>query len=88
MESWLWSNQAALAPETVKAAAGRILDVKDFDGEYAKQLPEIRRDIADGGALRIGSTPTLFINGVRIEQLMPPQFFEMAIQIELNKAGK
>ena len=88
MESWLWSNQAALAPETVKAAAGRILDVKDFDGEYAKQLPEIRRDIADGGALRIGSTPTLFINGVRIEQLMPPQYFEMAIQIELNKAGK
>jgi uncharacterized membrane protein/protein-disulfide isomerase len=88
MESWLWSNQAALTPASVKAAAVKILGVKDFEGEYAKQLPEIRRDIADGGALRIGSTPTLFINGVRIEQLMPPQFFEMAIQIELNKAGK
>ena len=87
MESWLWSNQAAMTPASVRAAAERILGVKDFASEYAKQLPEIRRDIADGGALRISSTPTLFINGVRIEQLMPPQYFEMAIQIELNKAG-
>ena len=87
MESWLWSNMTA-TPGAVKAAAEKILGVKDFDGEYAKKLPDIRRDIADGGALRIGSTPTLFINGVRIEQMMPPQYFEMAIQIELNKAGK
>jgi hypothetical protein len=46
MESWLWSNQAVMSPATVKEAAERILGVKDFDGEYAKKLPDIRRDIA------------------------------------------
>ncbi len=85
MENWLWANQAALSPVTVKAAAERILGTKDFEGDYAKKVADIRRDIADGGALRIQSTPTLFINGVRIEALMPPQYFELAIQIELGK---
>jgi protein-disulfide isomerase len=88
METWLYGNQPTMSPATVKSAAERILGIKDFAGEYAKKLPDIRRDVADGGALRIQGTPTLFINGVRIEQPMPAQFFEMAIQIELNKAGK
>ncbi len=88
METWLWGNQPTMSPATVKAAAERILGVKDFEGEYAKKVADIRRDVADGGALRIKSTPTLFINGVRIEALMPAQYFELAIQLELNKAGK
>jgi hypothetical protein len=29
----------------------------------------------------------MFINGVRVEQLMPPAYFELAIQLELNKAA-
>jgi len=88
METWLYGNQPTMSPATIKSAVERILGIKDFDGEYAKKLADIRRDVADGGALRIQGTPTLFINGVRIEQPMPPQYFEMAIQIELNKAGK
>ena len=88
METWLWANQSTMSPATVKAAAETILGVRDFDGEYAKKVADIRRDIADGGALMIKSTPTLFINGVRIEALMPAQYFELAIQLELNKVGK
>lgn len=87
METWLYGNQATMNPATVKAAAERILGVKDFEKEYNAKLPDIRRDVADGGALSIRSTPTLFINGVRIEALMPPAYFELAIQLELNKAG-
>jgi uncharacterized membrane protein/protein-disulfide isomerase len=87
MEAWLFANQGPPPPngEAVKEAASRILGITDFDRQYALKLPDIRRDIADGGALAIRSTPTLFINGVRIEQLMPPQYFELAIQLELNK---
>jgi len=90
MESWLFANQGPppATAEAVKAAAERILGITDFDRRYGQKLPDIRRDVADGGALSIKSTPTLFINGVRIEQLMPPQYFELAIQLELNKAGK
>ena len=87
MEAWLFANQGPPPPngDAVKAAASKILGITDFDRAYAEKLPDIRRDVADGGALAIRSTPTLFINGVRIEQLMPPQYFELAIQLELNK---
>lgn len=88
MEDWLYNNQATLTTASVSAAAERILGIKDFQTAYNQKVPEIRRDIADGGALSIKSTPTLFINGVRIEALMPPQYFELAIQLELNKAAK
>lgn len=89
MEDWIWANQQTLTRASVKAAAERILGVDDFDRRYDQKLPDIRKDIADGGALSIRSTPTLFINGVRVEQILPPAYFEQAIQIELNKpAGK
>jgi len=87
METWLYANQPMMSPLTVREAAQKILGVADFDKEYAAKLPDIKRDIADGGALAIKSTPTLFINGVRIEALMPGPYFEMAIELELKKAG-
>jgi uncharacterized membrane protein/protein-disulfide isomerase len=89
MEAWLFEqNLQTLSPETVRAGAQKILGVTDFDRQYTQRMPEIRRDVADGGALQIKSTPTLFINGVRIEVLMPPTYFEMAINLELKKAGQ
>jgi protein-disulfide isomerase len=66
MEEWLYSNQLTMAPDTVKAAAQRILGFTDFDQRYVAKLPDIRKDVADGAALRINGTPTLFINGVRV----------------------
>jgi hypothetical protein len=78
-----------LTRASVKSAAERIFGITDFDRQYELKLPDIRKDIADGGALSIKSTPTLFINGVRVEQILPPAYFEQAIQLELNKsAGK
>jgi protein-disulfide isomerase len=87
MQDWLYANQPTMTPQTVQAAAERILGVKDFAAEYARKLPDIRKDAADGAALHIQTTPTLFINGVRIEQIMPAQYFELAIQLEMKKAS-
>jgi protein-disulfide isomerase len=84
MADWLFANQGT-TPAGVRAAAQRLLGVTDFDAEYAKQLPDIRRDIADGGVLQVQSTPTFFINGVRFNQLIPPEYFELAIQLEMSK---
>ena len=87
MVAWLYANQGT-TPAAVRDAAVRILGVKDFDKEYALKLPEIRRDIADGGVLRINSTPTFFINGVRIpDGVIPPDYFELAINLELKRVG-
>jgi protein-disulfide isomerase/uncharacterized membrane protein len=88
MTDWLFAHlNPPATPEQVKAAAKQILGVTDFDRGYAEKLPAIQKDVADGGALSINSTPTLFINGVRIDkQVMPAAYFERAIQLELNKA--
>jgi protein-disulfide isomerase len=50
-------------------------------------LPGIRQDVSDGVALRIGSTPTYFVNGVRLAGNLQPQYFKLAIEHELKKAG-
>ena len=64
-----------------------MLGVTDFDREYAAKLSAIRADVADGGVLNIDGTPTYFINGVRLPGGMRPEYFEMAIEIEIKKAG-
>ncbi len=89
MEDLALRQSGDVDPATVQAAAERILGVKDFDDRLRAKLPDIRQDVADGGALQIVSTPTLFINGVRIDgqQMMPAEYFELAIQLELKKAA-
>ena len=89
MEEWLYSNQPSMMPDTVKAAAERILGIKDFEHQYTLKVDSIKKDVADGAALRINETPTLFINGVRVigRGLMPASYFEMAIQLELDRAA-
>jgi len=42
-----------------------------------------------GRQLGVKSTPTFFINGVKIEGALPPQYFDQAIAYELShQAGK
>jgi uncharacterized membrane protein/protein-disulfide isomerase len=86
MAAWLYANQGA-RPEAVRDAAQKMLGVTDFDREYAANLAGIRADVADGGVLNINGTPTYFINGVRLPGAIRPEYFEMAIDIELKKAG-
>ncbi len=90
---WLFSvpDQVGLTPEAVKAEAGQRFGVADFDREYQTYLPDIQRDIADGQALQISSTPTYFVNGVRAQTAqgwLPAEYFELAIKLELERAGK
>jgi len=90
---WLFSvpDQTGLTPGAVKAEAASRFGVTDFDREYQALLPAIRQDIADGQALQVGSTPTYFINGIRAQTpngWLPPDYFELAITLELERAGK
>ncbi len=89
MENWIFTNQATLTSESIRAAARTIAGITDFDQETALRIAGIKKDSADGGALQINSTPTFFINGVRLptQQWLNPDYFDLAIQIELKKAG-
>ena len=99
MVEWLFANQPTLtelgmrggtgAADAIKAQAQTMLGVTDSNAEYAKKLPDVQRDIADGGALNVTSTPTFFINGVRATdgqgKFLPPQYFDLAIKLELSE---
>jgi protein-disulfide isomerase len=92
MIDWLFAHQEELTPESVQAQARTLLGVSDFAAEYARVLPDVKRDAAQGEALRVGFTPTYYINGVKAQLPGGGWFgveqFELAIQYELKRAGR
>lgn len=88
MEDWLYANHASLTPAGVRQAARDVGGVTDFDAQYESTLNQIRSDIALATILNIRVTPTFYINGVRRDGGLPAEYFEMALQFELKKAGK
>ena len=88
MEDWLYTNYATLTPASVRKAAAEIGGVADFDAQYPALINTVKGDIALGSILGVRQTPTFFINGVKLEGALPPQYLELALQLELKKAGK
>lgn len=86
MEEWLYSNQAAMNPDTVKKAAATVGGVTDFDKRYAATLELVKADIAQGAQLKIGGTPTFFVNGMQLPGLRG-EFFDAAIAWELKRVS-
>ncbi len=86
MEEWLYTHQPAMTPPSVRQAARDIGQVADFDAKYQSTLSLVKGDVALGRQLGIKSTPTFFINGVKVEGALPPQYFEQAIAYELQRA--
>jgi protein-disulfide isomerase len=91
MVDWVFSAQESMTPASVQDKVKSLLGVEDFDRQYARLLPDIKRDAADGGALQVQYTPTYFINGVKAQATegawLPAAYFDYAIQYELRKAG-
>jgi protein-disulfide isomerase len=84
---WLYSNPAVTVAD-VRDVARRLLGVIEFDKEAAPKRLEIQGDIADGGVLGITSTPTYFVNGIKLPSgALPAELFELAITLELNRAA-
>ncbi|MBL8125361.1 MAG: thioredoxin domain-containing protein [Blastocatellia bacterium] len=73
----LYRYQGALDRESLKAYAGQIgLNVKQFeiDLNAERSAVEIRKDISDGELYAVSSTPTIFVNGVKVHRLSPDAF--------------
>ena len=86
MEAWLYDNQPVMTPDMVKQGVREIGKVADFDARYQRTLELVKGDIALGKQLGVQSTPTFFVNGVRIPGLRA-EFFDAAIAYELKLAG-
>jgi len=87
MEEWLYNHQPAMTPPSVRQAARDIGQITDFDAKYQSMLSLVKGDVALGRQLGIKSTPTFFINGVKVEGALPTQYFEQAIAYELQRAS-
>lgn len=85
MEEWLYSNQKAMTPASVRQAAKDVGQVNDFDAKYAATLEQVKADVAMGRQLGVKSTPTFFINGVKVDGAWQPQFFDQAIAYEMKR---
>ena len=86
MEEWLYSNQPAMNPDTVKKAAATVGGVTDFDARFAGTLELVKADIAQGAQLKIGGTPSFFMNGMQLPGLRG-EFFDAAIAWELRRVS-
>ena len=86
LEEWFYTHQPDMNPESVRKAALEIGKITDFDARYQATLELVKGDIAMGVQLKVQQTPTLFINGIKIDGAMAPQFFEQAIAYELAHA--
>ncbi len=86
MADWLFANQERLTPPIVKQGAKDVAGVADFDARYARALQEVKTDASLGTMLKVGSTPTFFVNGKRIVGFVPAPYFEHIIELELKKA--
>jgi uncharacterized membrane protein/protein-disulfide isomerase len=87
LERHLFTNQEMLSPAWVREAAREVGGVQDFGSEYARTLEAVKADISLGNLLGVAATPTFFINGVKVQGGLQPQFFDAAIAYELKKAG-
>ena len=86
LQDWLFANLPTLTPQTVREAAARVGGIQDFDSRYAATLAQVRADAELGEKLGVNSTPTFFINGVRIAGVLPPAAFDAALEHELKRS--
>jgi uncharacterized membrane protein/protein-disulfide isomerase len=88
LEQWIFSNQLTLTPDSVKRAAKDVGGVQDFDEQYQTALQEVKADASLGATLKVGHTPTFYINGRELTgtTLTPPQYFDYLIELALKDA--
>ena len=84
MEDWFYTHQPQMTPPAVRQAAKDVGQIPDYEAKYEATLALVKADVALGNQLRIMSTPTFFINGVKVEGEWAPQFFDQAIAYELK----
>jgi len=88
MEEWLYTHQPAMTPQSVRQAAKDTGGVTDFEDKYSATIASVKSDIALGKQLGIRATPTFFINGVKFDSAIMPQYFDAAIAYELQHPQK
>jgi protein-disulfide isomerase len=73
----LYRNQESLDEASLKKYAAELgLNIKQFELDFSseKTVAEVRKDMADGKNYGVGSTPTIYVNGVKVRRLSAENF--------------
>jgi protein-disulfide isomerase len=94
---WIFTHQTEITPENLK---NKVMEwakgQKDIDALQLGQCmdtkateAEIQKDLAEGAALEVGGTPTLFVNGRRLSNVDWPSLRSIIdYEIEYQKTAK
>ena len=85
----LYRNQESLDDASLKKYAADLgLNLKQFELDFTseKTAAEVRKDMADGKNYGIGGTPTIYVNGVKVNRLST-EGFRTAIDRALAKSA-
>jgi protein-disulfide isomerase len=94
---WIYEHQAEITPANFRQKLAGFVAGKDIDAIQLSSCldtratePEVERSLAEAKALNLHATPTLFINGRRIEGQIPwPSLREIIDnEIEYQKTAK
>jgi uncharacterized membrane protein len=88
LEEWIWANLGppVLTPAQMRDGVRSVGGISDFDAQYARALEEVKTDAGLGQLLKVSSTPTFFINGRKLPEILQPQFLDVIIELELKRA--
>lgn len=92
---WIFEHQQDVTPENLKQkvtewAQSKGLDMMQFNRcvDTKATEPEVNKNVAEARALRVESTPTLFVNGRKIPGSIPWANLKQIIEMELQHAIK
>jgi protein-disulfide isomerase len=88
MEEYLYSNAGKLTTRAMQQAAITVGLVPNWNEQVPAALTAVRGDIALADLLSIHGTPTFFVNGLRVEGGMTSEQWDLAIRLELKRAGR
>jgi protein-disulfide isomerase len=89
MVEWLFARQQSLTPALVRQGAKDIAGVTNLAARYPAVIKDVAAEVELARRLEVGSTPTVFVNGVLARtpdnSLFSPAQFRMALEVELAK---
>jgi uncharacterized membrane protein len=87
LEAWLFNNQSFdMTRDDVKKGLQEVAQISDFDAQYPRMIDAVRADSQLGQKLGVNSTPTFYVNGIKLGSLRPA-YFDATIRHALKKAG-
>ncbi len=88
---WIYENQTYIGLDNINSKFQEFANTKGLDSmQFSRCLeskstePEVNASISVGNSLQLNATPTLFVNGRKLEGAVPWETLQVLIKMELD----